>query len=72
MDGHDIHALTEVLSSVPFEKEKPSVIIAHTIKGKGVSFIENNHKWHHHVPSDAEFEAAMMELDQALLQIDNN
>ena len=72
VDGHDIEALTEVLGSVPFEIEKPNVIIAHTIKGKGVSFIENNHKWHHHVPSDAEFEAAMMELDLALLQINNS
>jgi transketolase len=72
VDGHDIKALTEVISSVPFENEKPSVIIANTIKGKGISFIENNYKWHHHVPSDAEFEQAMMELDQALLQVNNN
>jgi len=71
VDGHDIEALTAVLKSVPFEKDKPSVIIAHTIKGKGVSFIENNYKWHHHVPSDAEFEQSMNELDQALrLNID--
>jgi len=69
VDGHDIEALTECLASVPFEREKPSVIIAHTIKGKGVSFIENNHKWHHRVPTDAEFEQAMMELDQALLRV---
>lgn len=72
VDGHDIEALTKVLSSVPFEKGKPNVIIAHTIKGRGVSFIENNYKWHHHVPSDAEYEQAMTELDQALLQINNN
>ena len=69
VDGHDIEALTQVLSNVPFEKEKPSVIIAHTVKGKGVSFIENNHKWHHHVPSDTEFEQAMQELDQVLVNV---
>ena len=71
MDGHDVDALTEVLNSVPFEREKPSMIIAHTVKGKGVSFIENNHKWHHHVPTDAEFKQAIQELDQALAQINN-
>jgi len=72
VDGHDIKALTRVLSSVPFEKEKPNVIIAHTVKGKGVSFIENKYKWHHHVPTDAEFAAAMMELDRALLKVNSN
>ncbi|MDZ7724479.1 MAG: transketolase [candidate division KSB1 bacterium] len=72
VDGHDIEALTKVLNSVPFEKEKPGLIIAHTIKGKGVSFIENNHTWHHHVPSDAEFEQAMRELDQAQAKIIDN
>jgi transketolase len=71
VDGHDISALSEVLNSIPFEKGKPSIIIANTIKGKGVSFIENNHTWHHHVPTDAEFEQAMQELDQALLQVTN-
>ncbi|MBN2012798.1 transketolase [candidate division KSB1 bacterium] len=69
VDGHDFEALTEVLNSVPFEKGKPNVIIAHTIKGKGVSFIENNYKWHHHVPTDAEFEQAIRELDQVVKNI---
>jgi transketolase len=71
-DGNDIANLTKILSSVPFVKGKPSIIIAHTIKGKGVSYIENNYKWHHHVPTDSEFEQAMKELDQALLQVSNN
>lgn len=66
VDGHDVGALTRVLSSVPFEKGKPSMIIANTTKGKGVSFIENNYKWHHHVPSDKEYQTAMIELDRAL------
>lgn len=64
--GHDIDTLTEVLSNVPFEKDKPNVVIAHTVKGKGVSFIENNHKWHHQTPTDEQLEKALQELDQAL------
>ena len=63
VDGHDIKALTEVLSSVPFKKGKPNMIIANTTKGKGISFTENNYKWHHHVPTDEEFQQAMDELD---------
>jgi len=72
VDGHDVRALTDVLSHVPFEKRKPSIIIAHTIKGKGVSFIENDPNWHHRVPSDAQFEQAIQELDQALTHIIKN
>lgn len=48
IDGHDIIELWEAFKSIVYNKPtKPSVIIANTIKGKGVSFMENNHKWHH-------------------------
>lgn len=59
VDGHDIDALIETFESLPFEKDKPSFIIAHTTKGKGVSFMENNIKWHHGVPSAEQYEQAM-------------
>lgn len=62
-DGHDFKALTDHLASTPFEAERPSVLIAHTVKGKGVSFIENHSSWHHHVPNDQEFAEAMAELE---------
>ncbi|MFH2130602.1 MAG: transketolase [bacterium] len=63
VDGHNIQELTTVLGSVPFTRSKPSLIIANTIKGKGVSFMENNKKWHHCVPNPEEFETAMNELN---------
>ncbi len=66
VDGHDINALIETFDAIPFEKGKPSFIIAHTVKGKGVSYMENNVKWHHGVPSEQQFEVAMNELDEAL------
>ena len=47
VDGHDVVALEQVLSAVPFEVGKPSAIVCHTIKGKGVAFAENNLEWHH-------------------------
>jgi len=65
VDGHDYAALTGALSS-PMETEKPTAVIARTIKGKGISFIENNLKWHHKVPSDDEIVRAMAELDAQL------
>ncbi len=64
-DGNDIIALVDTFSQLPFEAGKPSAIVAYTVKGKGISFIEGNHKWHHHVPSDEEFQQAMQELDNA-------
>ena len=71
VDGHDIPALTDVLSAVPFEAGKPSGVIANTIKGKGVSFIENDHRWHHRVPNDREYEQAQRELDSLLAEIES-
>lgn len=64
-DGHDVGALTEMLSQAPFERGKPSLVLAHTIKGKGVSFIENQAKWHHKVPTQDELARALRELDEA-------
>jgi transketolase len=63
IDGHDLQIIEETLRSVPFSKGKPSLIIAHTIKGKGVSFMENSVKWHHHTPDKDQLQAAMLELD---------
>jgi transketolase len=62
-------ALQNAFKSLPFEKGKPSVIIANTIKGKGISFMENNIKWHHGVPNKEQYEMAMSELDNALTAI---
>ena len=65
VDGHDLGALARAFSDVPFRQGKPSLILANTIKGKGISFIENRAIWHHHVPSDEEQAQAMTELDAA-------
>lgn len=60
VDGHDHAALLAVLSAPP--GDKPRAVIANTIKGKGVSFMENQAKWHHGVPNAAQFAQAMEEL----------
>lgn len=60
IDGHDFAALYEALSAAP--GDKPRCVIAHTIKGKGVSFIEDRVEWHHKVPTPAQVEQAGKEL----------
>ena len=47
VDGHDVGALRQLLRRVPFEDDRPTAIICHTIKGKGIAFTENDAEWHH-------------------------
>jgi transketolase len=65
VDGHDVPALCDVFRAAPFSPGKPSCVIANTIKGRGVSFMEGRAAWHHHVPTDAELTAALEELSEA-------
>ena len=62
VDGHNIPALQAAFAEAASVKGKPSVVIAHTIKGKGVSFMENDPKWHGVAPSKQEVELALKEL----------
>ena len=69
INGNDIDELKAAFAALPFEKGKPSVIIAHTTKGKGVSYMENQLKWHHGVPDKEQYELAQQELDKALNEL---
>ena len=62
VDGNSISQLLAAFEALPFEAGKPNLILAHTVKGKGISFMENQVNWHHHVPTDEEFAMAMKEL----------
>ena len=64
-DGNDIADLMRTFESVPFTPGKPSLVLAKTRKGKGISFMDNVAKWHHGVPSDEEYSRAMAELEEA-------
>ncbi|MBN8822639.1 MULTISPECIES: transketolase [unclassified Spirosoma] len=64
IDGHDFGQLIDAFNALPFEPGKPSVIIAHTVKGKGVSYMENQLKWHHGVPNKEQYEQALVELSE--------
>lgn len=63
LDGHDHAQLLAAFGRLPFEAGKPSVVIAHTTKGKGVSFMENAVAWHYRTPLGADFDAAIAELE---------
>jgi transketolase len=66
VDGHDHTALLNIFNRLPLAAGKPSCIIANTVKGKGVSFAENEPAWHHGVPSAAQLEQAAEELQVEL------
>ena len=66
VDGHDVKALMDALDIAEKIKDKPQAIIAHTVKGKGISFIENQVKWHGIAPKKDELEKAIKELDAEL------
>ncbi|KPW24961.1 Transketolase [Pseudomonas cannabina pv. alisalensis] len=62
-DGNDVEQLVSTLEQMQARKGAPQVLIAHTIKGKGVSFIEARPEWHHRVPKGDEVSAALEELN---------
>ncbi|MCH8246842.1 MAG: transketolase [Bacteroidetes bacterium] len=62
IDGHNHAEILGVCRELPFSQNKPNCIIAHTVKGKGVSFMENSVLWHYRTARGAEFDAAMTEL----------
>lgn len=65
IDGHDLEQIERSLTSLPLTVGRPSCVIAHTVKGKGVSFMENKLLWHYRSPDDAELRLALAELAAA-------
>lgn len=62
IDGHNFEQIINAFEKIPFKPQKPSIIIAHTIKGKGISFMENNLLWHSKYPNEKEYKKALKEL----------
>lgn len=65
IDGHDFVQIASAFSTVPAEVNRPTCIIAHTIKGKGVTFMENKLLWHYRAPDENEYRLALAELGEA-------
>jgi len=64
LDGHDIPALEGAMREVPYETGRPTCIVAHTVKGKGVAFMENDLQWHYRAPLGDDMVRALAELEQ--------
>ena len=62
LDGHDPDELVRTFGNAPFVEGKPTMVIARTVKGKGVSFMENKAEWHHRVPTQEELAKALEEI----------
>jgi transketolase len=63
VDGHNHAQLLSAFERLPFSEGRPSVVIAHTTKGKGVSYMENQVAWHYRTPLGADFDQAILELE---------
>jgi len=72
VDGHDHAALLRTFEAAPEAAGKPTLVIANTVKGKGVSFAEHAPEWHHHVPNDEELRLALAELDAAMASLERS
>ena len=70
IDGHDFEQIEAAFAKARTVKGKPFAIVMKTVKGKGVSFMENNAGWHGKAPNDAEFEIAMNELKAQLAELE--
>jgi transketolase len=65
IDGHDFEQIEQTLTEVPLEAGKPTCVLAHTVKGKGVSFMENKLLWHYRTPDRGETARALAELGES-------
>jgi transketolase len=65
VDGHDVEQIISAIDLATSTPDKPHIVIADTVKGKGVSFIEGKYEWHSHSLSDEEYRIALGELDAA-------
>ena len=64
IDGHDIRAICEAVDQTAHREGRPHLIIAQTVKGKGVSFMENQYLWHMKAPNDEQYVQAIQELQE--------
>ena len=64
IDGHDMAAIVDALDALPYAPDAPSLLIAHTVKGKGTGFAEDSHLWHNNTVDDAVYEKALAALGE--------
>jgi len=70
MDGDNMEDIVRTLDAIDYKAEKPHLIISHTTKGKGVSFMENVAKWHHGVPTEEQYKQAIQEIETRIKELE--
>ena len=70
INAHDFDEIEDAYTKARNFKGKPTVIVAHSVKGKGVSYMENRYEWHGSVPNQEQYEQAMQELNDALAALE--
>ena len=70
INGNDMSEIVKALDALPFEEGKPSMILAHTVKGKGVSFAEGKASYHYWTPSEEELETAIRETEAEIRRLE--
>jgi transketolase len=66
IEGNNLYSIIDGFISLKYGNGKPKLIIAHTTKGYGISFMKNNYKWHHKVPNEEQFREAILEIDNRI------
>ena len=69
VNGNSVDELVDTFDNLLFENEKPKLLISHTIKGNGVSYMENIAKWHHGVPTEEQYNQAIKEIDERIEEL---
>ncbi len=62
IDGHDHLQISNAVQHVSMQRQKPTMVVAHTVKGKGISFMEDDNNWHYRIPTVEEVQLARTEL----------
>lgn len=71
LNGNKLEEIVATFDTMNYHNGKPKLIISHTIKGHGISFMENGAKWHHGVPSEQQFQDALSEINERINQLKN-
>lgn len=71
MNGDDVNDIVRVLDSIDLTSDKPHMVVAHTTKGYGVSYMEGVAKWHHGVPTEEQYAQAVNEIEQRITELES-
>ena len=71
MNGDDVNDIVRVLDSIDLTSDKPHMVVAHTTKGYGVTYMEGVAKWHHGVPTEEQYAQAVNEIEQRITELES-